>query len=244
MFVLPCRRTCCSFRNCVLSFVVVGACFAATVSQQAGAQKSRKTSSFKGKLVSVKKSRRFTLFTVETTNKETKDFQITAKTKFTMTAEGDDGFLKAGQFVSCTSVMSNGKYFSKKFIVHVGIKKLKGVLVKPPKKPGVSLNAWNVAGLIVSRQTDKEFPDYEVLTLRVGKRSVPVFLDKGYSVTVNVVDPQFARPGDEVELEARPASRKRLTASRGVVKPAKPLKAAEFFSQSGKKRPSRKNKKK
>jgi hypothetical protein len=244
MFQLPSRRKCCTLRNRVLLVVVVGVCFAATVPQHAGAQKSRKTSIFKGKLVNVKKSRRITLFTVETADKETKEFQITAKTKFTMTATGDDGFLKAGQYVSCTPVMSNNKFFGKKFTVHVGLKKPKGVLAKAPKQAGASRNAWNVAGQIVSRQSDKDFPDYEVLTLRIGKRSVSVFLDKGYSVTVHVTDPKFARPGALVELQARPASRNRLTVSNAVVTPAKPLKAAEFFGDSGKDRPSRKNRKK
>lgn len=196
-----------------------------------------KPTTLTGKLVSLETVGRNRVLTVEvadkeTNEKETKQFTMTARTDFAVTATGDDGFLKAGQFVSSLPVRTNNRFFGKTFTVHVGGGKPKPVLAKAPKMIGVSKAAWNVAGQIVSREPDKQYPDYDVLTLRVGRRNVPVFLDKGYSVTVRLAEVEMIEPGAAVELQGRPAAGNRFLVTQATIKLAKPLKAAEFFSES------------
>jgi hypothetical protein len=209
----------------------------------AAAQKGAKTTTVTGKLVSVTKKGRTAVLTVETADKETKEFQITARVKLSITAKGDNGFLRKGQFVSAMPVATNKKLFGKKFTVHVGPGKKKGMLAKAPKMIGVSTAAWNIAGQITGRATDKDYPIYEIISLRIGKQTVPVFLDKGYTVTVLLSDVSLAVPGSNVTIEGRPGTRNRFTVSSVKVELVNPLKSEEFFADdksSKKKRPTTK----
>jgi hypothetical protein len=213
--------------------------------QSVAAQKGAKVTTVTGKLVSVTKKGRNAVLTIETADKETKEFQVTTRAKLAVTAKGDVGFLVKGQFVSAMPVATNNKLFGKKFTVHVGPGKKRGVFAKAPKQVGVSTAAWNVAGQITGRGKDKDYPDYEVIALRVGKRTVPVFLDKGYTVTVLLADVSRAEPGSAVTIEGRPGTRNRFTVSSVKVVLAKPLKSEEFFADdksTKKKRPASKKK--
>ncbi|MBT4863675.1 MAG: hypothetical protein HON53_00955 [Planctomycetaceae bacterium] len=204
--------------------------------QNAAAQKGAKVTTVTGKLVSVTKKGRNAVLTVETADKETKEFQVTSRAKMAVTAKGDVGFLTKGQFVSAQPVATNNKLFGKKFTVHVGPGKKRGVFAKAPKQVGVSTAAWNVAGQITGRVKDADYPDYEVIALRAGKRTVPVFIDKGYSVTVLLADVSRAEPGSAVTIEGRPGTRNRFTVSAVKIDLAKPLKAEEFFADDKKKK--------
>lgn len=193
------------------------------------AQKATGAETVTGKLVSIEKKGRNATLTVETAEKETKEFQLTARAKLEITAAGDDGFLTKGQFVSTQAVKTNNKLFAKKFSVHVGPGRKVGGVAKPPKKPGVSLAAWNVAGQITDRGKDKEFPEYEIIALRAGRQTVPVFLDKGYSVTVLLSDVTLAEPGSTVTIEGKPGRRNRFTVTAAKIELADPLKSEEFL---------------
>jgi hypothetical protein len=217
-------------RQTPLLLVPVILAFIAINPQIAAAQKGAKATTITGKLVSVTKKGRTAVLTVETADKETKEFQITARTKLAVTAKGDTGFLTKGQFVSAMPVATNMKLFGKNFTVHIGPGKKQGVFTKAARKPGVSTSAWNIAGQIIGRTTDKDYPDYEVITLRIGRRTVPVFLDKGYTVTVLFADVSLAEPGSNVTIEGRPGTRNRFMVSSVKVELSKPLKAEEFFA--------------
>ena len=226
---------CISWRTPLLLVPVVLALIAINP-QSVAAQKGAQLTKVTGKLISVTKKGRNAVLTIETADKETKEFQITARVNLAVTAKGDVGFLTKGQFVSAMPVETNNKLFGKKFIVHVGPGRKRGVLAKAPKQVGVSRAAWNVAGQITGRGKDKDYPDYEIIALRVGKQTVQVFLDKGYSVTVLLADVSRAVPGSNVTIEGRPGTRNRFTVSSVKVVLAKPLKAEEFFADDKKKK--------
>lgn len=214
------------------------------VPHSAHAQKGAEPTTVKGKLVSIEKKGRTAKLTVETSDKETKEFQITARASLLITATGDDGFLAKGQFISAQPVESNNKLFGKKFTVHVGPGRKTGVFAKPPKTPGLSKAVWNVAGQIMERANDKEFPDYEVIAVRAGRKTVPVFLDKGYSVTVLLADVDLAEPGSTVTIEGKPGTRDRFTVTAATIELAKPLNSEEFLKDDKKPRRSRSTKSK
>jgi len=164
-------RPCASGHRVVACLVLAILATFAINPQLANAQKGAIVTTVSGTLVSVKKKGRTATLTVKTTDGETKEFQIAARTKLIVTAKGDNGFLKKGQFVSTQAVESNNMLFAKKFTVQVGAGRKAGVFAKPPKAPGVSKSAWNVAGQITGRANDKNYPEYEVITVRTGKKT-------------------------------------------------------------------------
>ena len=209
------------------------------------AQKKKGLQTIKGKLVSLEKKGRLAVLTVETEDKEKKEIPVTSRTAFAITAKGDDGFLAPGQFISTIAVLTNKRLFAKQYTVYVGKgRKPRSGIAKARKKIGQSVNSYAVAGLIVSRQQDRVYKDYQTVTLK-GSGNPSVFLDKGYSVTVSSSDPALAKPGSAVELIGRQRGKK-FTVTKVTIKLSAPLKSAEVLttSKTTKKKKSKSKKKK
>jgi hypothetical protein len=191
-------------------------------------------STIEGKLAGIEKKGRSFLVTVETSTGEKIEFPLTAKVDFAVTGKGDVEFLRTGQTVSTTAVMSNDLLFGKEFTVHVGPgTKPKAVYEKAPPKIGQSVNAYVICGTIVTRQQDQEYKDYETILVRVGTQTGKVYLDKGFTVIVRSADPALAKVGSDVELEGTFAG-SRFTPTKATVKLAEAFKSEDFGDKSSK----------
>ena len=202
------------------------------------ARKKKPLQTVKGTWVSIERKGRTTILTLETESNEKKEFIIRPRVKFSVTASGDDEFLAPGQFVSAKAVLTNNRLFGKRFTVHVGrrSRKRRDKIVKASNVAGESVNTYSASGQILSRQPNKQDPDYETITLKVGgKQGTPVFLDKGYTVTVSSDDPEMAKLGSAVELEGRPLRGGRFNVTKVTVKLSTSLKAKVFFAPAERK---------
>ena len=190
----------------------------------------------KGKLVSLERKGRSLVLTMTDKDGEEKEFMLTSRVSLLISAKGDNGFLAPKQFVSTTAVMSNKMLFAKQLNVLVSKGKTpRAGLAKAPPKAGQSMNAYLVAGEILSRQNSKEYEDYETVTVNVGGRNgTSVFLDKGYTVTVSVTDPEFAKPEADVELQGQTA-RGRFNVTAVKIKLKGELKSEDLLAPPAKK---------
>ena len=167
---------------------------------------------------------------------------ITPRIQFAVEVKGDNGFLAEKQVVSGKGTLTNGLLFVKNFTVHVGLaaKKIRPTVSKADKVIGESQNTYQFAGTIVSRQQDKDYPDYETLTMNIRQlKGAPVYMDKGANVTVSMTETDRVQAGDEVEFVQRPApgGRFQIVALRVLLK--EPLKSEEFFAEDKSKTSSR-----
>lgn len=215
----------------------------AQLNQQAQPRKAPPT--LKGTVAEVKKKGRLTsLMILSEGGGAPFEVIVSPKIQFSVEAKGDLGFLRDRQIVTGTGTLTNQMLFVKKWTVHVGplAKRTKPSVKEAPKRVGQSLNSYDIAGMIMSRQQDEKFPDYETLTLNVAQlKKAPVYIDKGATVTVSTTATDTVEEGTPVEYVQVPApgGRYRVAALRVLIK--EPLKSEEFFKEddSKKKKTSR-----
>jgi hypothetical protein len=209
--------------------------------QQGKAQKP--PPSLKGTVAEVKKKGRLTSLVIKSeAGGDPITVLISPKIQFSVEAKGDLGFLCDRQIVTGTGVLTNQMLFVKKWTVHVGplAKRTKPRVAKAPNRIGQSTNAYDLAGMIMSRQQDEKFADYETLTLNVAQlKKAPVYIDKGATVTVSTTETDMIEEGTPVEYVQVPAAggRVQIVAVRVLLKEA--LKSEEFFKEDDKKSKSK-----
>lgn len=195
------------------------------------AQKAADEETITGTLVEISRMGQTVTLKIETPQKEQKEFKLTGRAELQIIAKADDGFLRPKQFITARPVLVNNGLFAKEFTVHIGKSKPRAGLTKTPRIPGVSTAAWDIAGEIMSRAQDKDYPDYEILSVRAGGKPSPVYLDKGYTVTVLASDPDLAVPGAPVTIQGKSSGGDRFTVSSATITLPKPLNSEEYFAQ-------------
>ncbi|MDA0586457.1 MAG: hypothetical protein O2820_00440 [Planctomycetota bacterium] len=158
---------------------------------------------------------------------------ITPRIQFAVEGKGDDGFLRERVVVSGTGTLTNNLLFVKDWTVHLGVaaRKLRSGVQKADKAIGQSVNSYFLQGPIKSRQQDKDYEEYETLTLTIpALKGQPVYIDKGASVTVRITDASAVEKGAPVELHQKPGRGGRLETIGLKVILEEPLKAEEYFA--------------
>lgn len=232
-FKIFCRSL--SFGTLALSAVIVAA--GATQSTFAQARPGQ-VETVKGKISEViRKGRSTTLVVVSDAGGDPINVIVSPRMQFAVEAKGDLGFLREKQVVSGKGTLTNQSLFAKQWTVHVGVaaKKIRPAVQKSAKAIGQSQNSYDFAGPIVSRQQDKDYPDYETLTLKIPQlKGAPVYIDKGATVTVSMTETDRVEEGMNVEFVPRvTGSRVQVLALRVLLD--KPLKSEEFFAEEEKK---------
>lgn len=205
--------------------------------QQGQAQKP--PPALKGTVAEVKqKGRLTTLVILSEAGGDPIEVLVSPKIQFSVEAKGDLGFLRDRQIVTGTGTLTNQMLFVKKWTVHVGplAKRTKPAVTKAPNRIGQSTNAYDLSGMIMSRQQDEKFAEYETLTLNVAQlKKSPVYIDKGATVTVSTTDTDMIEEGTPVEYVqvAAAGGRYKIAAVRVLLKDA--LKSDEFFKEDDKK---------
>lgn len=182
-----------------------------------------------GTLVSATKAGRTAKLVVKTSDGEI-EVSATSRTPVVVKAKGDVGFLSAEQFVTVEPQLSNADYFGKQFTVHLGKgRKPRQVFEKAPKQAGRAKNTYLVAGEIVSRQQDADYPEFQTIIVSAAGKKAKIFLDKGFQVQVVTNDVALAPAGSKVTLEGR-KTRAKFVPSEIVISLAKPLSSEKLLA--------------
>ena len=183
----------------------------------------------KGTIEKVAKKGRATILTVKYENLQTQDIPVTSKINLSVTGKGSEELLTAKQFVSTTATKSNDLFFTKEVVIHmVKGRKPKPSFAKAPKRIGQSVNAFDIAGTVVSFGDDDDYKDYKALSLKVGSQTGKVLIEKGYKITVATNDVSLIAKGAKIEVEGKPGRGGRFTITKATVPLDKEFKAEDF----------------
>lgn len=164
---------------------------------------------------------------------------ITPRIKFAVEGKGDSGFLRERTTVSGVGTLTNNMLFVKNWTVHLGVaaRRMPAGVKKADKQIGQSVNSYFVQGPVKSRQQDKNYPEYETLSLTIpALKGQPVYIDKGATVTVQISDGSAIPKGAPVELYQQPGRGGRMQTIGLKVILEEPLKAEEYFAKEEEKK--------
>lgn len=210
--------------------------------QQRQPQAQKAPPSLKGTVAEVKKKGRLTsLVILSEAGGDPFEVLVSPKIQFSVEAKGDLGFLRDRQIVTGTGTLTNQMLFVKKWTVHVGplAKRTKPTVKKAPNRVGQSTSAYDIAGMVMSRQQDEKFADYETLTLNIAQlKKAPVYIDKDATVTVSTTETDLVEEGTPVEYIQVPAAGGRYVVAALRVLLKEELKSEEFFKEDDSKKKS------
>jgi len=155
---------------------------------------------------------------------ETDDLSFTITPRVTVEVKltgGDHTLLQKGAFLNGTGIFTNSRLFLDGGSVRLpapGMKITESKVEKPEMlEPGQSLNARLVSGLIISRATSREYPDYEELYLKPAADLPQIMFQKDLSLHVISGEIEDAQPGQPAELEVIPGRNDKLTLVRVTI---------------------------
>jgi hypothetical protein len=211
------------------------ACFAvmlAVTSQLPAADRREQATETKtGTIVEIKEKGRGRLLVVEIDGKQ-QNVPVTPKLDLEVVAAGDKGFVRPGQFLTATATMSNDKLFISSVTIHPqrrGQKPPVGKIAKAPAEEGQSTMAYDVSGLIVATQPNKDYPDHTDVALKVNGQSPPIMLEPNLTVTVSSGDPEKIPANAPAEFKVSELRGGRISIVGITVRLDTPLVAAEYF---------------
>lgn len=216
-------------------FHLLSICLILTLSGVAVAQRGPQPESITGKVKEVKKKGRLKVLVVTTDDGTEMEFPVTPKVQFEVTAKGDAGFVRPGVFLTAKATLTANQLFVRNvrvLLIDKGQRTPTGKITKAQPKPGASVNSFDVSGELLARQMSPDYPDYEVLALKIPGRVPPVMLEKNFSVTVVSQNPESATPDSPVELQVTKLRGDRLNLVSATVTLAEPMKASEVFGDS------------
>ena len=164
---------------------------------------------------------------------------LTPRIKFAVEGKGDSGFLRERTTVSGVGTLTNNMLFVKDWTVHLGVaaRRMPAGIKKADKVIGQSVNSYFIQGPVKSRQQDKNYPEYETLSLTIpALKGQPVYIDKGATVTVQISDGSAIPNGAPVELYQQPGRGGRMQTIGLKVILKEPLKAEEYFAKEEEKK--------
>ncbi len=186
----------------------------------------------------VRRGRALTLLIKSELGGEPIPVAITPRLQFAIEVKADDGFLREKQVVSGRGVLTNESLFVKNWTVYLGpsARRMRGGVQKASKVVGESVNSYDVLGPIVSRQQDKDYPEYETLTLNVpALKGKPVYIDKGATVTARIEDASKIAAGNECVVTHTVAPNGAPVVLGVKVMLDEELKADDYFAEEEKK---------
>lgn len=180
-----------------------------------------------GTVVEVQKKGRARTLVVDDSTGERLEFVITPKVALEVTAPGDSGFVRPGQFLSARGTMSNQKLFIKELTIGIVKPRTRqtavGSFAKAPAMTGESTESYLLSGSIVGAQPDPDYKDYLLVGLNIRGAVPPIMLEPGFTVTVSSTDPDLIVAGAPVDLELAPLRGGKFTLVKATVKLPEPL---------------------
>jgi len=134
---------------------------------------------------------------------------------------GDDSLIQRGVILDGRGTLSNKQVFLTSGSVRLaspGMKVPESKMEKPESlEPGESLNSQQISGLVMVRETSKEYPEYEEVLLRSNGNLPKIMFQKGLSLNVISSDIDDAAPDQAVELEVVPGRNDKLMLVRATI---------------------------
>lgn len=223
--LLPCRR---------IVAVVLMMAWLSHSSPAADRREQQATVTKTGTIVEVQEKGRGRLLVVEIDGKR-QNVPVTPKLDLKILAAGDQGFVRPGLFLTASATMSNEKLFISALTIHPqrrGQKPKVGKIAKAPAEPGESQLAYNVSGLVIATQPNKDYPDHTDVALKTAGQSPPIMLEPGLSVTVSSGDPEKIPENATAEFEVTELRGGRINIVGITVRLDQPLTAAEYFDDT------------
>jgi hypothetical protein len=182
-----------------------------------------------GKIAEIEKKGKAATLTIEESDGEKFDVQLTPKSpRFVVNGRGDIGFFKhANVFVSSESIVrnpGNNYLFGSKFTIHIGGKPPAQRFEQDPTNPAI----YHIAGPVIDCTEDSfsvDGPD--------GQYKVGFEQNVNPEITIESTEPEHATVGAEVEVEGVTRGGKFLPSS-VVVTLDRPLVADEVFGNDKK----------
>jgi len=221
-----------SVRTAALRAIACSVVLLAVTSQLSAADRREQPTETKtGTIVEIKEKGRGRLLVVEIDGKQ-QNVPVTPKLDLEVVAAGDKGFVRPGQFLTATATMSNDKLFISSVTIHPqrrGQKPPVGKIAKAPAEEGQSMMAYDVSGLIVATQQNKDYPDHTDVALKTSGQSPPIMLEPNFAVTVSSGDPEKIPANASAEFKVAELRGGRMSILGITVRLDTPLVAAEYF---------------
>ena len=218
-------------RNAVKSLTAALVCSWIALPAAIAQKQGQKTETKQGTIVEIKQSGRRQALVIEVDGKQ-QTVAVTPKLNLQIKAAGDAGFLREGQYLSATAVMSNDKLFIKELTispVKKGQRVPPGKIVKAEAEAGQSKSAYDVSGLITAMQPNADYPEHRDVVLKATGVRAPIMIEPEYSVTVSSSDPALIPADAEAELEVAPLRGGRFKVVGVTIDLPEALNSAEFF---------------
>ncbi len=135
------------------------------------------------------------------------EFILTPLVKLEIRGTGDAGFLRPGQFIATEGVVTNERLFAKSvdvFLIAKGKRPPVGKVAKAPERAGTSQNTFQVSGTIMAKEQSPDYPEYEMLAVKVGGKPPVIMLEKNYQVNVVSSDPTTIPVDAQIEMLLTP----------------------------------------
>ena len=228
---MPAGRLTPVMRRLVGIISVAGALVIVNAPSSAAPRRAPKTETKTGTVVEVQHKGRRRLLIVEIDGKR-QNVAVTPKLNLQITAPGDAGFLRPGQYLSASALMSNDTLFIKELTIRPARKGQRwppGKIAKAQAKAGESQLAYDVSGLITATQPNPDYPEHTDVALKAAGARAPIMIEPDFTVTVNSSDPAMIPENSEAELEVAVLRGGRFKVVGVTVALTDALTAAEFF---------------
>lgn len=169
------------------------------------AQKQRETETRTGTVKEVIHKGRARILVVTCDGEEMK-FPVTSKVNIEVTLTGGSGAqFQKGTFLEGTGTFTNNKLFleSAKLRILASASKVPESKLETPKEfqSGQSLNSRHISGLIMARQPNKDYPEYEELALKPAPNVPTIMFKPDIAVSIVSNDIDQVQPDQPVEIE-------------------------------------------
>ena len=186
-----------------------------------------------GTIVEIKEKGRGRVLVIEIEGKQ-QEVPVTPKLDLQIIASGDAGFVRPGQFLTASALMSNDKLFIQELTIQVlrrGQKPPAGRIAKGPALERGTMIGYDVSGLITAAAPNTEYPDHLDVALKTTGSKAPIMLLPGYTVTVNSGDVEMIPANAPAEIKVAPLRGGRFNVVGITVRLEQPLVAEEFFKE-------------
>jgi hypothetical protein len=220
--------------------VLVALAIVAICSAPVSARPEPDTETKKGTIIEVKEKGRGKVLVIEIDGKQ-QDVPVTPKLVLEVLAAGDAGFVRPGQFLTASAIMSNKNLFIKELTIQLlpaGQKPPAGRIAKGPALEGGTMLGYTVSGLITGVQPDKDYPDHVDVELKTTGSNAPIMLEPGYTVTVSNSDTAMIPANAPADFRVAPLRGGRFNVMAITVRLEQPLVADEFFKADSDEKPA------
>lgn len=191
------------------------------VSSPASAQRPINTETRHGTVKEVQKKGRSRILVVSMDGREHL-FPITPKVNLQIQLTGgDESKIQPGVYLEGEGTFTNNRLFlesARIWLLPKGARVPASRIGKPESQvPGQSVNARIISGVVMSRQTSTDYPEYEEVLLKPAPNVPPIFFQKRIDVKLVTNDPDHIDGDESIEMQVIAGRNDKLTLVSAIV---------------------------